>query len=273
MSTAPITLEAGWLAALAERLDAAPLRPRVPLAVALGGAAAPSVIGSIESTLALDLVGDGLPLRDAGERWQFELPDSAALDPTFARTARRLAERGVVSHWRDELLAVVDAQARVVGAIERAAVRPLGIATHAAHLVVHDGRGHVWVQQRAFDKSTDPGMWDTTVGGLIGAGEALDEALAREAWEEAGLRGATLRGLAGFGSFTVRRPLAEGYMVEHIELFEAELAPGATPQNQDGEVAGFEKLDPATLVQRLHADAFTLEAAAILVRWLQRRPA
>ena len=266
----PRGLDAAWLAALAERLDAPPPRPRIALAIALEGRPEPALIGSIESSLALDLVGDGLPLRDAGDRWQYELADAAAVDPLLARTARRLAERRVIGHWRNELLAVVDACGRPVGAIERAAVRPLGIATHAAHLVVHDGRGGVWVQQRAFDKSTDPGRWDTTVGGLIGAGEALDTALIREAWEEAGLRAEGLIGLAPFGRFTVRRPLPEGYMVEHIEMFEAAVAPDAVPQNQDGEVERFERVGHAELVDRLHAGAFTLEAAAILARWLRR---
>ena len=41
--------------------------------------------------------------------------------------------------------------------------------------------------------------------------------------------------------------------------------------NQDGEVAGFERLGPAELIERLHADAFTLEAAMILIRWLESR--
>ncbi|HWH82701.1 MAG TPA: NUDIX domain-containing protein [Burkholderiaceae bacterium] len=264
-------LDDAWLARLAARLDVPPLLPRVPLAIALNGAPNVAMIGSIESTLALDLVGAGLPLRDAGERWQFELPNAAAIDPVLARAARWLFEHGVVTRWRDERLAVLNERRRPVGAIARSAVRPLGIATHAAHLVVHDGRGGVWVQQRAFDKATDPGMWDTTVGGLVADGESIETALIREAWEEAGLTPLALHGLASFGRFTVRRPLPEGYMVEHIEMFEAAVAPETVPKNRDGEVERFECLSVPELIERLHADAFTLEAAAILARWLARR--
>ena len=154
-----------------------------------------------------------------------------------------------------------------MAAIERAAVRPLGIVTHAVHLMVSDERGPMWVQQRAFDKATDPGRLDATVGGLVAAGESALLALTREAWEEAGLRIADLHGLAPMGRLTVRRPVAEGYRVEHIDLFEATAPAGLTPVNQDGEVERFECLDVEALIARLHADAFTLEAGLILATW------
>ena len=66
---------------------------------------------------------------------------------------------------------------------------------------------------------------------------------------------------------TVRRPVADGYMVEHIEVHEAALPARLVPVNRDGEVARFECLSTEALVERLHADAFTLEAALILAPW------
>jgi 8-oxo-dGTP pyrophosphatase MutT (NUDIX family) len=165
---------------------------------------------------------------------------------------------------------VTDAHHSLVSVIERAAVRPLGIATQAVHLVACDPSGGVWVQQRALDKAVDPGLWDTTMGGLVSARESVSQTLARETWEEAGLLIDELRELAPFGRFTVRRPTPDGYMVEHIHMFEAVLAGAMQPVNQDGEVARFECLTRAALVERLQADAFTLEAGAILAAWLRR---
>jgi len=264
-------MKEAWLRTLRERLDQPPAQPRAPLGLAVGSALAPAVIGSIESTLALELAGAGLPLRDAGDAWHIEVPDGAAIDPAFAAIAQWLLANGRSGASRNELLAVVDDTGRSLGAIERAVVRPLGISTHAVHLVVRDERGHVWVQKRAFDKATDPGRWDTTVGGLVAAGESIAWTLTRETWEEAGLRVKALHALASFGHFTVHRPVTDGYMVEHIEMVEAVVPAGVTPENQDGEVERFECVDRATLVERLHADAFTLEAAMILVRWLEWR--
>ena len=77
-----------------------------------------------------------------------------------------------------------------------------------------------------------------------------------------------LRGVQPFGRLTVRRPVAEGYVVEHIEMFAAIVPSGMVPVNQDGEVERFECLTLASLVERMHADQFTPEAAMILTTWL-----
>ncbi len=266
-------LSAAWLRRLRERFDQPPATARAPLMlVALDRPAPAATIGSIEAPLALRIAARGLLLRDAdGAGWCIDVPHAHACDAALAGIAQWLQANGLASAWRGELLPVTDAAGSTVGAIERAAVRPLGIATHAVHLVVADARGRVWVQQRAFDKATDPGRWDTTMGGLVAHGEALAQTLARETWEEAGLRIDDLRGVAGFGGITVRRPVAEGYMVEHIAMYEATLADGSPPLNQDGEVAGFECLERGALIERLQADLFTLEAAMILALWLARR--
>ena len=261
-----------WLARLKRELDRPSSRPRWPLDLRCTGRAA-ARIGSLEPRLAQRMADAGLPLRSISGVWCIEVAAAAAIDPALAMLAQWLHAHGLAPAWRDERLAVTDAHAMPVAAIERAAVRALGIASHAVHLVVCDERGRMWVQQRAFDKATDPGQWDTTVGGLVAAGESTLSALAREAWEEAGVRIDALRGLAPMGRLTVRRPVAQGYLVEHIDMFEATAPAGLTPANQDGEVKRFECLDMHALVERLHADAFTPEAALILATWLMaKRP-
>jgi hypothetical protein len=56
--------------------------------------------------------------------------------------AQALRVAGLAGAWRDELLAVTDEQGTALGVVERAAVRPLGIATRAVHLLARspDGR-------------------------------------------------------------------------------------------------------------------------------------
>ena len=104
------------------------------------------------------------------------------------------------------------------------------------HLIGQRADGRVWVQQRALDKATDPGLWDTLMGGLVSARESLTTTLERETWEEAGLRIDQLHAVRPFTRISVRRPVTDGYMVEHIEVFEAVVPDTLTPQNQDGEV-------------------------------------
>jgi len=253
-----------WWLRLVERAAQPPERPR--RALHIEGAASP--IGSIEVELAERMRAAGLPLYWSGD-------GSASLggpaDATLERAAAWLHAQGVVGRWRDELLAVTDEGGVRHAVIERAAVRPLGITTYAVHLIGLAPNGKVWVQQRAFDKATDPGQWDTLVGGLVAADESSASALERETWEEAGLRIADLQALQRVDRITIRRPVSEGYMVEHIDAFEAVLPEGMQPANQDGEVERFECLAPPDLVDRLADGRFTLEAALMLAVSLRRR--
>lgn len=251
---------ADWMSLLSYRAALEPARPRGALLLSADGPR----VGSLEPALAQRLVAAGLPLRACAAGWHLGAPADAAL----ADIARWLHAQGLGGRWRDELLAVTDEADQAVAAIERAAVRPLGITTHAVHLVVRTPAGGAWVQQRALDKATDPGLWDTTMGGLRAAGETVHDTLERETWEEAGLRLAQFESLVPHGRLTVRRPLQDGYMVEHIDTFEAVLADGSAPVNQDGEVAGFDCLPPAELRERLQQGRFTLEAALVLLRCL-----
>ena len=79
-----------------------------------------------------------------------------------------------------------------------------------------------------------------------------------------------MQDIAPLGRSTVRRPVSDGYMVEHIDIFEARVPDGVTPVNQDGEVERFECLAVPALIERLAADEFTLEATLIHAHWLRR---
>ncbi len=259
----PTSARRAWLESLRQRAMAPSRAPRMELTVG----DPPVRIGSVEAGLAEQMRKAGLPLHAAASQWRVVAP----LDASLAVIAKWLHANGLGGHWRNELLPVSDERFEPLGAIERAAVRPLGITTFAVHLIAASADGGVWVQQRAWDKATDPGLWDTTMGGQVGAGESIAEALARETWEEAGLTLAQLPDVRKVDRIQFRRPVAEGYLVEYIDVFEAMLADAVTPQNQDGEVQSFECLARDALLERLLGEAFTLEAAVILAAWLQRR--
>ena len=250
-----------WLGEYLARAVVPPDRVREPLVIE--GA----VCGSIEPDLARQMAAAGIDIVCEQGQWVVRGMSSQTLDAI----ARWLHAGGHGGRWRDEALAVTTDQGRMIGRIERAAVRALGLATRAVHLVGHTRTGEVWVQQRALDKAVDPGMLDTLVGGLVAADESTTQTLGRETWEEAGLRLDQIRGIAPLPLLTVRRPVSDGYMVEHIEAFEAEIPAGVEPSNQDGEVVAFAKLSPAGLIAAMAEGRFTFEATLIHAAWLERR--
>ena len=259
---AALRLGAGWRAHLRAAAECAPRRPRVPLA--WDG----QRFGSVEPDLFARAGLAGSPLLRRCEARDGAWEVQGGLTPSLAQLAFVLRDRGLAHTWRDEQLAVRNEAGVPLGTVERALARPLGIATQAVHLVATDPRGCHWVQQRAFDKPTDPGLWDTLVGGLVPASDTQDEALARESWEEAGLRLAQVRGLHYGGRLLTRRPfreLAHGYVVEFIDWYACTLPAGVAPANQDGEVAGFGCMPPAEVEALLAREGFTIDASLVLL--------
>jgi 8-oxo-dGTP pyrophosphatase MutT (NUDIX family) len=249
-----------WRERLRARADAPPLRPRVPLWWQA------HCIGTVEPDLfaRAGIAGDAL-VRPAGDGgWRVE----GDLGASLQRIAEVLRDTGLAHTWRHEQLAVRAEDGTLLGTVERGATRALGIATHAVHLTASAPDGRIWLQQRAFDKPSDPGLWDTLVGGMVPAQDSLEQALARETWEEAGLRLSQVEGLRHGGRVATRRPFAEqphGYVVEALDWYACTLPHGVAPVNQDGEVAAFECLAPGEVALRLQQDACTIDAALILL--------
>lgn len=182
-----------------------------------------------------------------------------------------LRDAGCLRVWRGELLDVVG-EGRVLGRIERAAVRPLGMLTQAVHLSAWSPDGRMWIARRALDKPTDPGLWDTLAGGLAASGEDLDAALLRESHEEAGLRAVDLMNHGPLRTvLRMHRRLPDGYQVENVLVADCVLAADVTPVNQDGEVMAFRCLDPDTLQAQMAQGVFTLEAELCILDSLQHR--
>jgi 8-oxo-dGTP pyrophosphatase MutT (NUDIX family) len=256
----------GWLAALQAGSAHPPLRPRIPLLA--GG----TVIGSVEPGVMHQIAA--LPLKGGhgllsitehagATAWRIAGEPSAGLHAL----ALALRELGLAHVWRDEQLAVTGPKGRQVGMVERAVVRVLGIATQAVHLVGRADDDRYWVQQRSLSKANDPGLWDTMMGGMVGAADTLASALERETWEEAGLRLHELKDLTRGGALEIRRPCDDGggtgYLIERIDWYRCTVPDGLEPVNQDGEVERFVLLDASEMVNRMQKQEFTREAALI----------
>lgn len=196
-----------------------------------------------------------------------------ALDAVLENIAVRLRDAGVLRMWRNELLDVVG-EGYLLGRIERAAVRPLGMLTQAVHLNAWSPDGGLWIARRALNKPTNPGLWDTLAGGLAAAGEDMDTALLRESHEEAGLLAVDLAAHQPLRTvLRMHRRLPEGYQVENLLLCDCVLDAAATPTNLDGEVSEIRCVDIPELWSMLCNGRFTLEADLAILDSLKARAA
>jgi len=255
-----------WVARSRAIACAPPLQPREALYVA------GQAVGSVQRGLLFDLgldhlqaMGIDVVQRDAAWWLQAEAGDSATL--ALNRLAQVLRADGRCGPWRNEQLAVRNPEGECIATVERGAVRVLGIPTEAVHLVGVAPDGRLWVQQRAADKAMFPNRWDTLMGGMVSAGDSPDTALARETWEEAGLRLAALEDLRYGGFFELAQPSDEGdgcgYIHERIHWYVVTVPDGVAPDNQDGEVQGFALLAPEVVQAWAASEQFTPEAGLV----------
>lgn len=194
-----------------------------------------------------------------------------SVNQVLAQAALLMRDAGCLRAWRDELLDVIG-EGKTLGAIERAAVRPLGMLTKAVHLNAWTPDGRLWIALRSATKATDPGMWDTLVGGLAVAGESLETSLLRESNEEAGLlpehmsQRSPLRVI-----LRMHRRLPEGYQVEDVLVSECVLDESVPLRNLDGEVDEIRAVPIDEAWELIQAGRFTVEAELVVIEGLIRR--
>lgn len=88
----------------------------------------------------------------------------------------------------EEWVPLVDENGRITGQAPRSQVHNGSKLLHpVVHLHVINNNKAILLQKRPMSKQIQPGKWDTAVGGHISAGETLEQALKKEAFEEIGL--------------------------------------------------------------------------------------
>jgi len=92
-----------------------------------------------------------------------------------------------------ELIAWVDEQDRVLGALPRAELRSRGLIGRGTFILLFNSAGELCVHRRTLSKAVYPGYWDIAAGGMVAAGESYARSAERELAEELGIGGAVLR--------------------------------------------------------------------------------
>jgi isopentenyldiphosphate isomerase/intracellular septation protein A len=100
---------------------------------------------------------------------------------------RQKRKQKVLSY--EEWVPLVSDDGKVIGQAPRSQVHNGSKLLHpVVHLHVLNKNKSILIQKRPTSKQIQPGKWDTAVGGHISAGETLEQALKKEAFEEIGLK-------------------------------------------------------------------------------------
>jgi isopentenyldiphosphate isomerase len=89
-----------------------------------------------------------------------------------------------------EFLTIYDEDLKKIGATSREEIHKKGLKHKVVHCwIIEKGKDEpfIYFQQRAFNKSDFPGMYDIACAGHIDAGEEAENAMVRELKEEIGL--------------------------------------------------------------------------------------
>ncbi len=152
-----------------------------------------------------------------------------------------------------EMLDVVDEQDRVIDTLTRAEIHRRGLRHRACHILVYNSAGELFLQQRAWHKDSDPGLWDSSCAGHVDAGEDYAACAVRELQEELGI--------------VLEEPLKPLFMLRPSEVSGWEFVQVYTLLHNGSmrlcpdELLGGEWFSPQTIQQRIVDQPDTLSSA------------
>jgi isopentenyl-diphosphate delta-isomerase type 1 len=112
----------------------------------------------------------------------------------------------------EDLLEVVNSDNKIIGIERRGVVHATNLLHRSVHVVLMNSDNHILLQQRAWEKDSEPGKWDTSSAGHVDPGEVPLEAAERELNEELGLNGVVLEEI-----FRLEASVYTGY--EFVNVF------------------------------------------------------
>jgi 8-oxo-dGTP pyrophosphatase MutT (NUDIX family) len=181
--------------------------------------------------------------------------DTDQISRTVDHVVDALVVERRVPKWRNETFDVAPYWGeKPIFRLDRGAVPFFGVRAYGVHLNGYrrDGDGYsLWIGRRASNKQIAPGKLDNMVAGGIGNGHGAAATLAKEAEEEAAIPAALIARAVAAGGLTYRMETKLGIRDDVMFVYDLEVPDDFQPTNGDGEIAGFELMPLATILERI----------------------
>jgi 8-oxo-dGTP pyrophosphatase MutT (NUDIX family) len=165
-----------------------------------------------------------------------------------------VAERRVTK-WRNETFDVAPRWGEPpIFRLDRGAVPFFGVRAYGVHLNGYRRAGDaysLWIGRRASNKQIDPGKLDNIVAGGIGNGYGAAATLVKEAEEEAAIPADLIARAVAAGALSYRMETRLGIRDDVMFVYDLEVPENFSPTNGDGEIAGFELMPLADVLERI----------------------
>jgi len=196
-------------------------------------------IGHLPFDVAALLLARGLVV-ETGAR--LTLAAGADLSGRLEDARALLARHGRIGPFRDEAMPVRACfDGPTLATIDRSALRIFGFWATKIHIngLVPSGdpaRPEIWLSRRSRNAEASPGAFDTLVAGGQAANATIEETVAREAWEEAGIPPEGLEALIHRHELPITYVSAQGLHRELLVIADLALDADFVPSCRDGEI-------------------------------------
>lgn len=238
---------------------------------------AEQIIGQIRPAFAKHLKQWPDTFRVDGDSVELRLQDLSFAERNIrmACVLGELDEQGHISHLHGEQYeATPDRRGEGVVLIDRAAAAYFGIRAFGQHVngfVRDGGQIKMWLGRRALDRIIYPGKLDQIAAGGLPYELSLEDNLAKECYEEAGIPPEIVQQSSYVGKVTYTAESEKGYKPDTLYCYDLELPADFSPLCTDGEVDSFELLPiEEVMVLVSETDEFKLNCNLVIIDFLIR---
>lgn len=201
--------------------------------------------------------------------------DLAGRSRQLDRVLHALVDQGVLDHLHGEqYAAVAENGGDPLLLVDRAAAPRFGIRAFGQHVngYVRTRSGlRMWVGRRAEDRLHYPGCLDNLAAGGLPFGISLAGNLAKECWEEAGIRSELSSQAVPVGAVSYYRDTTTGFKADTLYCYDLELPETFQPTCMDGEVQAFYLMPVEEVMERVRETwEFKLNCNLVIIDFLIR---